>query len=81
MDDATRKSLLQTLEIVLGMLPRYLRHDLWRITEPQHMRAVDKIAETIAAKVDDGFEVEAKPPPPAMNFAYLYRGPKEPDEG
>jgi hypothetical protein len=81
MDDATRNSLLQTLKIVLGMLPRYLRHDLWRITEPQHMHAVDKIAETIAAKVDDGFEVETKPPPPVMHFAHLYRGPSEPREG
>jgi len=81
MDDATRNNLLQTLKIVFNMLPRYLRHDLWRISEPQHMRAVDTIAEMIVVKVDDGFEVEAKPPPPAMNFAYLYRGPKEPDEG
>ena len=40
------------------------------------MRAVDKIAETIAAKVDDGFEVEAKPPP-VMHFAHLYRGPSK----
>ena len=76
MDDPTRKSLLLTLRMTLGVLPRYLRHDLWRITEPQHGQAVDKLAEIVTEKIDSGFEVERKPPAPFFSFGHLYDGPK-----
>jgi len=77
MNDPARKSLLMTLKITLGMLHRYLRHDLWRITEPQHGQAVERIAETIVAKLEDGFEVEARPPKPSISFAIFTAGRRE----
>jgi hypothetical protein len=56
--------MLLTLRIALGMLPRYVRHDFWRTCEPQHQRAVDKIAEHVTTAVDEHFEVQAKPRKP-----------------
>jgi hypothetical protein len=47
MDEPARKMLLLHLRIALGMLPRYIRHDFWRTCEPQHPRAVDKIADHV----------------------------------
>jgi hypothetical protein len=42
--------------------PSLPSHDLWRIAEPQHEQAINRIAETLVEKVEGGFEVEAKPP-------------------
>jgi hypothetical protein len=75
MDEATRKSLMLTLKMTLGLLPRWMRHDLWRTCEPQHGHVVDRIAETIIEKVDEGFAVEKRTPKPVINFTYLYSGP------
>jgi hypothetical protein len=63
MDEPTRKSLLLTLKMTLGLLPRWMRHDLWRTCEPQHEHAVNRIAEAIATKVEEGFEVEVRDRP------------------
>ena len=60
MDEPTRSKLLFAFRMALAMLPRYLRHDLWRVAEPHHQRAVDRIAETLAAKVDEDFEIETR---------------------
>jgi hypothetical protein len=65
---AATDRLLLTLKIALGMLPRYLRHDLWRTAEPQHTRAVDEEAETVAARIEEGSEVEAKPRKPGLSW-------------
>jgi hypothetical protein len=51
-----------------------MRYDLWRVTEPQHQHAVDRIAETLVAKIDDRYEVDLSSPKPAINFAYLSSG-------
>jgi hypothetical protein len=64
MDEPARKTLLLHLRIALGMLPRYIRQDFWRTTEPQHQRAVDAIAEHLTKTVDEHFEVQAKPRKP-----------------
>jgi hypothetical protein len=75
--ESSRKRLLSTIGIALAMLPRYLRHDLWRITEPQHTNAVNKIAETLTAKIEDQFELQEKPTRAPFSLAYLYKGRKE----
>jgi hypothetical protein len=77
MEESTRKSLLLTLRMTIGMLPRYLRHDHWRTCEPQHGHAVDRIAETIAAKVEAGFEVKSRPPREARSVADRIQWTKE----
>jgi hypothetical protein len=78
MDDATRKSLMLALKMTLGMLPRYQRHDLWRTCEPQHDHAVNRIAETLAEKLDDGFLVEARPPKQAPSVDDILRDGSRP---
>jgi hypothetical protein len=60
MDEPTRKSLLLQLRILLNMLPRYVRHDLWRTCEPHHAIAVDRTEEAIVAQIDEGFEMQEK---------------------
>lgn len=75
MDDATRASLRMTLAIAVSMLPRGVRHDLWRVCEPQHERAKTAVVEAMMKQIEFAFEVSAKPPREAVSFAYLYRGP------
>jgi hypothetical protein len=51
------------ISMALSLLPRYLRHDFWRITEPQHQRAHHAITEAIFARIDREFEVTVKERP------------------
>jgi hypothetical protein len=62
MESTTRQSLIASFRVGLRMLPRGWRHDLWRVTEPQHDNAVRRIAQALAERIDDGFEVMERPP-------------------
>jgi hypothetical protein len=45
------------LKMALSMLPRGVRHDLWRTCEPQHQHAIEAAVETIAARIEYAFEL------------------------
>ena len=57
------------------MLPREIRHDLWRTTEPQHGRAHEALLDVLLAEIERGFEVTKKPSRQPDSAAQLYRGP------
>ena len=50
--------------IPLSLLPRWVKHGFWRITEPQHQWAHDAITEAILSRIDSEFEVAVKERPP-----------------
>jgi hypothetical protein len=52
----------------------YLRHDLWRRCEPQHDHAAKAIADKLVERIDEGFEVETRPPRDTGSAAHLYVG-------
>lgn len=52
------------VSITLSLLPRWVKHDFWRITEPQHQRAHDAMTEAILSRIDKDFEVAVKERPP-----------------
>ena len=80
MTDASRKSLLLSLKIGLDLLPRWMKHDLWRQCEPQHTRAVERISETLVSRIENDFTLVAKPPRDTGSAAHLYVGWKPPEE-
>ena len=61
-----QKRLRFCISLTLGLLPRWAKHDFWRVCEPQHQRAHDAITEAILSRIDSEFEVamEERPPSP-----------------
>ena len=64
------------LRLALSMLPREVRHDLWRTCEPRHGRAIDRAADAIRKRLEHGFTIEPKDlpsnspfRPPALRYA------------
>jgi hypothetical protein len=59
-----RARLKLCVSIALRLIPRWARHDFWRITEPQHQWAHDAIVEAILSRIDSEFEIALKERPP-----------------
>ena len=68
MKEPLRKRLRQCISLSLGLLPRWAKHDFWRICEPQHQRAHDAITEAILARIDSEFEIALKERPPEPTY-------------
>ena len=60
MDSAIRERLRLSLAIALALLPRWVKHDFGKRSEPQHGRAKDAIVEAVLGAVDGDFEVREK---------------------
>jgi len=51
------------LAIAVRMLPKWVKYELWKRSEPQRTRAEQATVEAILARLDADFEVALKPPP------------------
>ena len=51
------------LAIAVRMLPKWLKYELWKRSEPQRIRAEQANVEAILARLDADFEITLKPPP------------------
>ena len=60
MDDKLRKQLHLRLRTKLGLLPRWVRHDFWRQSQPQNEQATKTLVDTILAVVDEEVDVAEK---------------------
>ena len=60
MDDKLRERLHLMLRIKLTLLPRWVKHDFWRQSQPQNERATHRLVDTIIETVEEAAEVEEK---------------------
>ena len=51
------------LAIAVRMLPKWVKYELWKRSEPQRTRAEQATVEAILARLDAEFEIALKPPP------------------
>jgi len=58
MDDKLRDELRLMLRIKLTLLPRWVKHEFWRQSEPANERATHRLVDEIVQTVDE--TVEAK---------------------
>jgi hypothetical protein len=62
MDSPTRERLRMMLAIAVRMLPRWVKYELWKRSEPQRTRAEQATVDAILARLDADFEIALKPP-------------------
>ena len=43
--------------MLLRTVPREVRYDLWRVCEPQHTQAIDRLTEAVAKRVEELFDL------------------------
>jgi len=60
MDDKLRKQLHLRLRVKLGLLPRSVKHDFWRQSQPQNEAATKTLVDTILAVIDEEVDVAEK---------------------
>jgi hypothetical protein len=51
------------IAIAVRMLPKWVKYDLWKRSEPQRTRAEQATVEAILGRLDAEFEIALKPPP------------------
>jgi hypothetical protein len=52
------------LAIAVRMMPKWLKYELWKRSEPQRIRAEQANVEAILARLEAEFEIALKLPPP-----------------
>src|SRR5688572_27144116 len=67
MDSPTRERLRMMLAIAVRMLPKWVKYELWKRSEPQRTRAEQATVEAILARLDADFEIALKPPPSRLS--------------
>jgi hypothetical protein len=60
MDDKLRERLHLMLRIKLTLLPRWMKHDFWRQSQPQNEHATHRLVDAIIATVEEEVDVTAK---------------------
>jgi hypothetical protein len=61
MDSPTRERLRMMLAIAVRMLPKWVKYELWKRSEPQRTRAEQAAVDAILARLDADFEIALKP--------------------